>query len=84
MTNLERATTPQIAVKVSGLYKIFGTHPKKMLPEVLNGMNKEQLREQFNHTLGLDNIDLEIPQGSIQVIMGLSGSGKSTLAISIV
>ena len=79
MTNLERATTPQIAVKVSGLYKIFGTHPKKMLPEVLNGMNKEQLREQFNHTLGLDNIDLEIPQGSIQVIMGLSGSGKSTL-----
>ena len=38
MTNLERATTPQIAVKVSGLYKIFGTHPKKMLPEVLNGM----------------------------------------------
>lgn len=67
MTNLERATTPQIAVKVSGLYKIFGTHPKKMLPEVLNGMNKEQLREQFNHTLGLDNIDLEIPQGSIQV-----------------
>ena len=79
MTNLERATTPQIAVKVSGLYKIFGTHPKKMLPEVLNGMNKEQLREQFNPTLGLDNIDLEIPQGSIQVIMGLSGSGKSTL-----
>ena len=29
MTNLERAATPQIAVKVSGLYKIFGTHPKK-------------------------------------------------------
>jgi glycine betaine/proline transport system ATP-binding protein len=32
-----------------------------------------------NHVLGLDNINIDIEEQSIQVIMGLSGSGKSTL-----
>ena len=32
-----------------------------------------------SHVLGLNNINLDIPEQRIQVIMGLSGSGKSTL-----
>jgi glycine betaine/proline transport system ATP-binding protein len=31
------------------------------------------------HILGLNNINISIPAGKIQVVMGLSGSGKSTL-----
>jgi glycine betaine/proline transport system ATP-binding protein len=37
------------------------------------------LLAKHNHVLGLDNINLDIHDQSIQVVMGLSGSGKSTL-----
>jgi glycine betaine/proline transport system ATP-binding protein len=42
-------------------------------------MTKTDLNEQHGHVLGLKNINIEMPSGHIQVIMGLSGSGKSTL-----
>ena len=42
-------------------------------------MDKEELLAKYNHVLGLDNINLDIQEQSIQVVMGLSGSGKSTL-----
>jgi phosphonate transport system ATP-binding protein len=36
-----------------------------------------------NGTLGLDGIDLEIPDGQFVVVVGLSGAGKSTLIRTI-
>jgi phosphonate transport system ATP-binding protein len=36
-----------------------------------------------NGTLGLDGIDLEIPDGQFVVVVGLSGAGKSTLVRTI-
>eukprot|EP01037_Dinobryon_pediforme_P017303 gene17303-17493_t len=42
-------------------------------------MTKAELNEKYGHILGLRDINIEIPSGRIQVIMGLSGSGKSTL-----
>ena len=36
-----------------------------------------------NGTIGLDEIDLEIPDGQFVVVVGLSGAGKSTLVRSI-
>ena len=44
-----------------------------------NGVNKDELLAKYNHVLGLDNINLDIEEQTIQVVMGLSGSGKSTL-----
>ncbi|MDL2405771.1 glycine betaine/L-proline ABC transporter ATP-binding protein [Rhizobium calliandrae] len=66
-------------IKIRHLYKIFGPEATRHVEAVKNGVSKIQLNERFGHVLGLKDINLEMPSGCIQVIMGLSGSGKSTL-----
>ncbi len=66
-------------VEINGLYKIFGRRPKHFMNAVKEGMSKQELQEKHGHVLGLKDINLSMPAGSIQVVMGLSGSGKSTL-----
>ena len=68
-----------ILLKVEGLYKIFGKEPQSVLPLVKEGQSKDEILAKTEHTVGLNNIHLEIGKGEIFVIMGLSGSGKSTL-----
>jgi glycine betaine/proline transport system ATP-binding protein len=68
-----------IGISVRNLYKIFGPSPEKFLDPVKNGMTKQELRDVHGHVLGLRDINIEMPAGGIQVVMGLSGSGKSTL-----
>ncbi len=68
-----------IKVSIKNLYKIFGPDPESALPHVLNGATKPELLEQHGHVLGLNNINIDMPEKKLQVIMGLSGSGKSTL-----
>ena len=69
----------KIKIKIENLYKIFGSNAKELTQVVKDGLNKEELLAKYNHVLGLDNINLDIHEESIQVVMGLSGSGKSTL-----
>ncbi len=66
-------------IEIRNLYKIFGAHPQAHIEAVRAGMTKEELNRKHQHVLGLRNINITMPAGSIQVIMGLSGSGKSTL-----
>lgn len=66
-------------IEIRDLYKIFGPNGAAHVADVKAGMTKEELNEKHNHVLGLDDINLTIPAGRIQVVMGLSGSGKSTL-----
>ncbi|MFT4181945.1 MAG: glycine betaine/L-proline ABC transporter ATP-binding protein [Rhizobium sp.] len=66
-------------IKIRHLYKIFGPNPQAYIEAVQNGLSKAELNEKHGHVLGLRDINIEIPSGGIQVIMGLSGSGKSTL-----
>lgn len=66
-------------IKIRNLYKIFGPHASTHIDAVKQGMTKTELMERHGHVLGLRDINLEMPAGGIQVIMGLSGSGKSTL-----
>lgn len=66
-------------IQVKNIYKIFGSNPKAQLSRVKEGMDKDGLLDATNHTLGLNDVSLEIEAGQIFVIMGLSGSGKSTL-----
>ena len=66
-------------IKIRNLYKIFGPRAASHVEAVRNGLSKAELLQQSGHVLGLRDINLDIPAGSIQVIMGLSGSGKSTL-----
>ena len=66
-------------LRIINLYKIFGPKAKKFVSHVKEGISKQELLDKHNHVLGLNDINLSIPQQKVQVIMGLSGSGKSTL-----
>ena len=68
-----------IGISIRKLYKIFGPTPELFLERVQNGMTKQTLRDEHGHVLGLRDINIDMPAGGIQVVMGLSGSGKSTL-----
>ena len=73
------AAPSSVGISVRKLYKIFGSMPEKFLEPVQNGMSKQELRDVHGHVLGLRDINIDMPAGGIQVVMGLSGSGKSTL-----
>lgn len=71
--------TDGTSIEIRNLYKIFGSNPKAHVEAVRNGMTKEELGTTHRHILGLNDINIFMPAGKIQVVMGLSGSGKSTL-----
>jgi len=73
------ATDSAVDIEIRGLYKIFGRNGQDHVQAVKDGMSKTELQEKHGHVLGLKDINLTMPAGSIQVVMGLSGSGKSTL-----
>jgi len=73
------ATASATGIRIQRLYKIFGPTPEKFLEPVRQGLSKQALRDEHGHVLGLRDINIDMPGGGIQVVMGLSGSGKSTL-----
>ena len=73
------AHTDSACIEIRNLYKIFGQSAERYVDDVKNGMSKGELMQRHLHVLGLKDINLTMPSGCIQVIMGLSGSGKSTL-----
>lgn len=74
-----RPMTDGTSIEIRDLYKIFGPNPKAQVDAVRSGVSKEILASERGHILGLNNINISMPAGKIQVVMGLSGSGKSTL-----
>ncbi|MFT4437752.1 quaternary amine ABC transporter ATP-binding protein [Caballeronia sp. 15715] len=75
----EKADMRSAGIQVRNLYKIFGPKAESHVQSVKSGLSKAELLKKTGHVLGLQDINLDVPSGSIQVIMGLSGSGKSTL-----
>ncbi|WP_372803860.1 quaternary amine ABC transporter ATP-binding protein [Paracoccus seriniphilus] len=66
-------------IRLRGLYKIFGAHPREMMRHVHDGVGKAELLKRYKHVLGLENINIDMQKSETTVVMGLSGSGKSTL-----
>ena len=69
----------EVLIKINQLFKIFGDDAAGAMELVQSGIGIDELLEKSNCVLGLNNINLNINKGEIQVVMGLSGSGKSTL-----
>ncbi|WP_279479666.1 glycine betaine/L-proline ABC transporter ATP-binding protein [Aureimonas sp. SK2] len=73
------AKVAEPGIEIRGLSKIFGKNPEKIVPLLKGGVSKKEIMDVHRHVLGLNDINMSMPAGGIQVIMGLSGSGKSTL-----
>jgi glycine betaine/proline transport system ATP-binding protein len=67
-------------LQIENLYKVFASKPGPALEMLREGKSKAEILAQTGAVVGLDNVSLSVPSGSIYMIMGLSGSGKSTLA----
>lgn len=66
-------------LEIKNLYKLFGPSSERILAAAREGVRKDEILNKYGAHLGLRDISLSIPTGSIYVVMGLSGSGKSTL-----
>jgi glycine betaine/proline transport system ATP-binding protein len=66
-------------ISIRNVTKVFGKKEKEALALADQGIGKAEILEKTGCSIGLNDISLDIPSGSIFVIMGLSGSGKSTL-----
>jgi glycine betaine/proline transport system ATP-binding protein len=71
--------TQSYDIEIKHLSKVFGRNPERIVPLLQQGVSKQEILEKHQHVLGLNDINIAMPAGGIQVIMGLSGSGKSTL-----
>jgi len=69
------------ALQIRALDVVFG--PTRAQPQALQmldtGHDREAIREATGITCGVIDANLDVPEGSILVLMGLSGSGKSSL-----
>jgi len=50
-------------IEIKNIYKIFGNNPQSIVPLVKNGGTKDDILEQTGHTVGLDNVSLNIEEG---------------------
>ena len=66
-------------IEIRGVTKVFGRNEAAGLKLASQGVDKLEILARTGCSLGLKDVNLDIPHGEIFVVMGLSGSGKSTL-----
>ena len=80
MTLTEETTgTATAALRVEGLWKIFGAGGDKIIGTPDADLSRADLKTKTGCVVGVKDVSFEVAPGEVFVVMGLSGSGKSTL-----
>jgi glycine betaine/proline transport system ATP-binding protein len=80
--HVERAGQP--VIRASGIWKVFGPNPERLVGSEDALMPRAELREKTGNVVAVRDVTLEVWQGEVFVVMGLSGSGKSTLVRTLI
>jgi len=75
----DSASSAGMALKVEGLWKIFGPGANKIIGSPDAGLSRADLKAKTGCVVGVKDVSFEVSPGEVFVVMGLSGSGKSTL-----
>jgi glycine betaine/proline transport system ATP-binding protein len=67
------------ALKVEGLWKIFGSRSDKIIGSPDADLSRKDLQEKTGCVMAVKDVSFDVAPGEVFVVMGLSGSGKSTL-----
>ncbi|HEX6516326.1 MAG TPA: glycine betaine/L-proline ABC transporter ATP-binding protein [Nocardioidaceae bacterium] len=68
-----------LALSVSGLWKIFGPKADKIIGTEYEHLPRKELQAQTGCVAAVRDVSFDVAPGEVFVVMGLSGSGKSTL-----
>ena len=80
MTKIEKNSPASPAIKIEGVWKIFGEKWELALRDSQdNDASKKQVLDKYNCVIGVADVSFDVSLGEIFCVMGLSGSGKSTL-----
>ncbi|MBN1172365.1 MAG: glycine/betaine ABC transporter ATP-binding protein, partial [Micromonosporaceae bacterium] len=70
-------TTPQRApaLEVSGLWKVFGPNPDRVLTAPLSDLSPQELAARTGCVAAVRDVSFAVAPNEVFVVMGLSGSG---------
>ncbi|GIH17543.1 quaternary amine ABC transporter ATP-binding protein [Rugosimonospora africana] len=71
--------TGDATLDVTGLWKVFGPKPDRVVGTPLAALSRAELRERTGCVAAVRDISFTVAANEVFVVMGLSGSGKSTL-----
>ena len=76
-------TSPPV-IRASGIWKVFGPRPERLVGSDDALLPRGELREKTGCVVAVRDVSIEVWPGEVFVVMGLSGSGKSTLVRTLI